>query len=225
MAIEKGQFIEIDYTARTSEDGTVFDTTREDVAEENGLQASPQHDFQPMVVCVGEGHIIKGLDEALVGKEEGSHEIHVEAEHAFGKKDSDKIQLIPAKKFEEQDMEPRPGLEINVDGQYGVIKSVSGGRVTVDFNHPLSGNDIDYEVTINEIVDDKERQAASILDKIQLPYQELEVGDEEATVHVRMELPDHFLNNFEEEFKRLTGLEVTFEVEETEGEHNHEHEH
>ena len=236
MTIEEGTFIEIDYTARTAEDGEVFDTTEEDVADEAGLDPQGEHSFEPMVVCVGEGHIIKGLDDALVGKDLGSYEFDLTPEEAFGEKDEDMVQLIPESEFEDQDFEPRPGLEINVDGQYGVIKNVSGGRVVVDFNHPLSGHDINYQVTINGTVDDKERQAKAVFEKIQMPYEDLTIEDGEATVTVRMQLPDEFKENFTEEFKRLTDLDIAFDVDEENAiqagnleaqldDHDHDHDH
>ena len=236
MTIEEGTFIEIDYTARTTEDGEVFDTTEEDVADEAGLDPQGEHSFEPMVVCVGEGHIIKGLDDALVGKDLGSYEFDLTPEEAFGEKDEDMVQLIPESEFEDQDFEPRPGLEINVDGQYGVIKNVSGGRVVVDFNHPLSGHDINYNVTINRIVEDEREQAEAIFEKIQMPYEDLTIEDGTATVTVRMQLPDEFKDNFTDEFERLTGLDIEFDVDEenaiTAGgleaqldDHDHDHDH
>ncbi|EFK97351.1 peptidylprolyl isomerase FKBP-type, partial [sediment metagenome] len=39
---------------------------------------------------------------------------------------------------------PMPGLPVNIDGMYGIIRTVAGGRVIVDFNHPLSGKEIVY---------------------------------------------------------------------------------
>ena len=171
MTIEEGQFVELDYTARIADEDTVFDTTKEDVAKEHGLSQSDNHSFEPMVVCLGEGHIIQGLDEDLIGKEIGSYDLHIEAERAFGKKNPELLQIIPEKKFKEQDMNPRPGLEINVDGEYGVVKKVGGGRVVVDFNHPLSGKDILYDVEVLRIVEDAKEQAESLINKIGMPYE------------------------------------------------------
>jgi FKBP-type peptidyl-prolyl cis-trans isomerase 2 len=218
MTIEEGTFIEIDYTARTTEDGEVFDTTEEDVADEAGLDPQGEHSFEPMVVCVGEGHIIKGLDDALVGKDLGSYEFDLTPEEAFGEKDEDMVQLIPESEFEDQDFEPRPG------------------RVVVDFNHPLSGHDINYNVTINRIVEDEREQAEAIFEKIQMPYEDLTIEDGTATVTVRMQLPDEFKDNFTDEFERLTGLDIEFDVDEenaiTAGgleaqldDHDHDHDH
>ncbi|MFS6939009.1 hypothetical protein ACDX33_11095, partial [Neisseria animaloris] len=75
------------------------------------------------------------------------------AEEAFGKRQVNLIKLVPTNIFTKQNMTPVPGLHVNLDGIYGVIRSVSGGRTIVDFNHPLSSHDLVYEVDIKRIVD------------------------------------------------------------------------
>ena len=64
--ISKGDFVEIEYTGKVKEDGTIFDTTYEKVAKENQLHG---HDFGPIVICIGEEHVLKGIDKNLEGKE------------------------------------------------------------------------------------------------------------------------------------------------------------
>jgi len=51
-----------------------------------------------------------------------------------------------------------PGMQLNIDGVVGTIKTVSGGRTLVDFNHPLAGKELLYKVKVNKkIIDDKEK--------------------------------------------------------------------
>ena len=69
MAINNQDFIEVEYTGRTKAEGFIFDTTDKKVAEENGLGDDMK--FGAVVICVGEGHLIRGLDEQLPGKEAG----------------------------------------------------------------------------------------------------------------------------------------------------------
>jgi len=212
MAIEEGQFIELDYTARITENDEIFDTTYEDVAEETGLKQTKDHDFEPLTVCVGEGHIITGLEEGLIGKDIGEHEFTIKPEKAFGKKNPELIQIIPEKEFKKQNMNPRPGLEINVDGEYGVVKKTGGGRVVVDFNHPLSGKTLNYNVEVHRVVEDKKEQVKSLIQKIGMPYETITINDDTATITVNMELPDEFQENLDEEFKRIIGLHVSIQV-------------
>ena len=78
MAIKKGDFIEIEYTGRLKEEGFVFDTTDEKIAKEHDLYNSKAA-YGPLTICVGEHHVIHGLDEALIGKEKGSYEFIISA--------------------------------------------------------------------------------------------------------------------------------------------------
>ncbi len=156
--VKQNDFLEIDYTGRTKDDNVVFDTTEKSVAQKEGLM-DQKSQFLPSIVCVGHGHLLPGLDSALSGKEAGqTHLIEVPVDKAFGKRDAKLIQMIPLNRFHKQKINPVPGLQLNIDGAFGTVKTVSGGRCVVDFNHPLSGKDLIYSVKINKIVtDDKQK--------------------------------------------------------------------
>ena len=146
--IKKNDFIEIEYTGKTKDEQMVFDTTDEKLAKEEEIfQKGAQ--YGSAVICIGQGQIIEGLDNKLVDKEEGKdYTIDLQPEEAFGKKSAKLIQLVPTRKFKESEVMPQPGLQVQIDGMNGIIKTVSGGRTLVDFNHPLSGKIIEYDVKI-----------------------------------------------------------------------------
>lgn len=186
--ISRGDFIEIEYTGRIKENGIIFDTTDEKLAKENELHG---HDFGPVIICVGEGHVLPGIDKSLEGKESGNHyDLSVNPEDAFGSKNAKLIQLIPTNKFKQQNIQPMPGMQFNVDGMVGTIKTVSGGRTLVDFNHPLAGKELLYKVSINKkIVDDKEKLQSLL--KVSLGTKDFSVdltGDN-AVITLKAELP------------------------------------
>ena len=159
--IQDGDFVKLDYTIRTIEDETVVDTTREDVAEEAGI-ADDDYDFSPRIIVVGAGHVFQGVDEDLIGKEageEGSAEIP--AAEAFGEFDPDDVRTISADRIEEDNR--YPGAQVTIDGDQGRIQAVIGGRARVNFNHPLAGDDLEYEYEIVDVVDDREEQASGLL--------------------------------------------------------------
>src|SRR3989344_1222392 len=142
--IKKNDFVEIEYTGRLKESNAVFDTTQEKVAKENDLY-DKNADYSPLIICVGENHILRGLEEQMIGKETGKeYAFEVSSDNAFGRKDPKLIQLVPTNKFRQQNIQPFPGLQLNIDGVFGVVKTVSGGRCLVDFNHPLAGKDLVY---------------------------------------------------------------------------------
>jgi len=162
--VKKHDFVEIEYTGRIKEDNTIFDTTEEKVAKENNLH-DKSSDYSPAVLCVGENTIMKGLEEQMIGKETGNdYTFEVSSDNAFGKGNAKMIHLIPMSKFRQQSIQPVPGLQLNIDGVFGVVKTVSGGRCYVDFNHPLAGKDLVYVVKLNKIIEDDKEKLKSILD-------------------------------------------------------------
>ncbi|MCA9478691.1 MAG: FKBP-type peptidyl-prolyl cis-trans isomerase [Nanoarchaeota archaeon] len=147
--IKKGDFVRLNYTG--SADGHVYDTTVEATAKKEEIY-SPKTKYGPVVVVIGERHLIKGLDEGLVGKEAGKHSFDIKDVDAFGKKDAKKLQLVPMKLFAKENIRPFAGLQVNIDDTMGIVRSVSGGRVIVDFNHPLSSKDVHYDVEVEGII-------------------------------------------------------------------------
>jgi FKBP-type peptidyl-prolyl cis-trans isomerase 2 len=160
MKLKKHDFIEVEYTGRL-EDGTVFDTTDEKVAKESGI-AKENSAFGPIVICLGEHHILEGLEEHVMGKEPGSFKLTLQPDKAFGKKDAKLLKLMPMKVFIKQEIRPFPGLEVNIDETYGIVRTVSGGRVIVDFNHPLSGKVVSYDLKVNRLVEDPLEKAQAL---------------------------------------------------------------
>ena len=192
--IKKGDFVEVEYTGKIKEDGFVFDTTSEKVAKDNNIH-NPNVQYGPTVVCIGQHQLLKGLDEGLVGKEVGKeYEFDLTPDQAFGKKTAQLLKLIPMSAFKKGNTRPEPGLQVDVDGQMGIVKTVSGGRIMVDFNHPLASKDIHYTLKINKIITDDGEKIKTMLsltlnlkkDKI-----DVDVKDKKAVVKM-MKLPEQF---------------------------------
>jgi FKBP-type peptidyl-prolyl cis-trans isomerase SlyD len=187
--IQKNDFIEIEYIGKT-DDGIVFDTTDEKTAKDEGF-FQDNAKYGPIVICVGQGHVIPGLDKQLESKEIGKeYTIKIEPEDAFGKKSAKLVQLIPAGKFKKNQIVPQPGLQVDIDGLNGIIKTVSGGRILVDFNHPLSGKIVDYKIKINKkIDDDKEKIFAYVKMSLGVEDIEVEINEGKAIIGINNEIP------------------------------------
>ena len=203
--IKKHDFVEIEYTARTKEDNAVFDTTQEEVAKQEGVY-NKNNDYSPLVISLGENTILKALDEQLIGKETGEeYTFEISAENAFGRKDARLLQMIPLSKFRQQNIQPVPGLQLNIDGVFGIVKTVSGGRCYVDFNNPLSGRDLVYNVKVKRIVEDDKEKLSSLL-KLHLPIKdaEVEIKDGSAVIKSKSEIP----KEAQEEFRKIVGRTI-----------------
>ena len=205
--IKKHDFVEIEYTGIIKEDNKVFDTTEEKVAKENEIY-DKNADYSPIIICIGENNILRGIEDEIIGKESGKeYKFELSANNAFGKKDARLIQLIPINKFQQQNIQPIPGLQLNIDGIFGVVKTVSGGRCLVDFNHPLAGKDLVYSVKINRIVEDVKEKFRSLLNScLNIKAAEIEIKDEGVSVSLKNKkssIPNQALEEFKENAGRI----------------------
>ncbi|MFH1642592.1 MAG: peptidylprolyl isomerase [Nanoarchaeota archaeon] len=185
MKLKEKDFVEVEYTGKLKEEGAVFDTTDEKIAKDNNIH-NEDNTYGPVIVCIGQNQVLEGLDKNLIGKETGKeYTIELSPEEAFGKKNPKLIQLVPTSKFMKQKIQPMPGLQVNIDGMIAMIKTVSGGRSMVDFNHPLSGKDVVYNLKINKVImDDSDKLKAYF--KISLALKEINMELKEGTAKVTL---------------------------------------
>lgn len=188
--IKNNDFVEIDYTAKIKDSGEIFDLTDEKLAKEKGMFDS-SFKYGSRIICVGQRFVIKGLDDSLIGKKEDSKfTVELKPEDAFGVRSSELMQIIPLKDIHSQKIQPFPGLKLNFGGVMGVVRSVSGGRVTVDFNHPLAGKIIVYDVKIGKIVNDDEKKLRSVIESGFGVEAEIKKEKEEYLVKLHGKLPE-----------------------------------
>ena len=115
---------------------------------------------EPLEFITGKGHIIPGLESALVGMNKGeSGDVMVKAEDAYGELNPEAIQTIPRDQFEGIDL--KEDMMLYGQGEGGqtvqvIVKSFTDDEVTVDFNHPLAGKDLMFSVTV---LDEREATA------------------------------------------------------------------
>ncbi|OAQ53777.1 FKBP-type peptidyl-prolyl cis-trans isomerase [Natrinema mahii] len=210
--LQTGDFVELEYTAYTVEDDQLVDTTDPEVAEEEGVDEQGQ-EFKPRTIVVGEGHIFEAVEDDIVGAEPGdSGTVTVPAADAFGEYDPDDVQTVSAEKIDEDDR--YPGANVQIEGQQGYISTIIGGRARVDFNHPLAGEDVEYEYTIVEEVDDREQQAAGLFEMYLGMEPELWIETDEVEEEVPVE-PDEDDEDAEPEFETETVEKETLYLEAT----------
>ena len=117
----------------------------------------------PLEFIMGKGQLIPGLEKGLVGMNEGeSADILVKAEEAYGLRDDQAIQTLPKEQFEGIELEK--GMQLYGQGQQGetiqvTVVDFDDNGVTVDFNHPLAGKDLMFNVTVVSERDATEEEA------------------------------------------------------------------
>jgi FKBP-type peptidyl-prolyl cis-trans isomerase SlyD len=158
----------------------IFDTTDAAEAKSAGIH-SPDAIYGPVTICVGQKHVILGLDEELVGKEAGTEgDIVVPPEKAFGDRDPKRIKSLPKTQFKEK---PVRGMPVKMDDMgEGTVVDLIGSRVIVDFNPPLAGQTLSYHYKIEEIVTDPLEEIKGLVRLYAGKDMEIAIDDGKATV-------------------------------------------
>ncbi|MDK2371999.1 MAG: hypothetical protein QI197_01280, partial [Candidatus Korarchaeota archaeon] len=103
--------------------------------------------------------------------------------------DRGKIRVFSVKRLEREGIRPQIGETVYVDGQRGTIQSITGGRVTIDFNHPLAGRELVVSgKVIRRIENDLDKVRAIVADSFDVPLEDIKVEEVEEGV-VTVELP------------------------------------
>ncbi|ANF22380.1 FKBP-type peptidyl-prolyl cis-trans isomerase [Thermococcus piezophilus] len=161
MKVEVGDFVVFNYIGRF-EAGEIFDTSYEDVAKENGIYVEDR-EYGPLGVNVGVGEIIPGLDEALIGMEIGEKKtITIPPEKGYGMPNPELIIEVPITEFSNVGIEPIQGMYVMTDSGIAKITKVSEENVTLDFNHPLAGKTLIFEVKIVDIQKAEESETSEL---------------------------------------------------------------
>jgi FKBP-type peptidyl-prolyl cis-trans isomerase 2 len=144
----------IDYSATTKDDGIVFDTTMEAVAKESGRYKEGDR-YEPMLVAIGWNWLLAALEEELIGLKVGdSKTVEIPPEKGAGEKDPRKIKMIAKTKLAKHKVRPAKGETITFGNERGIVTAVFGRQVRVDFNSPLAGRVLEFDVTIRDIISD-----------------------------------------------------------------------
>jgi FKBP-type peptidyl-prolyl cis-trans isomerase SlpA len=122
----------------------------------DGFVADASEPGEPLTFVMGDGSLVQGLELALYGLKAGdSQTVELDPLHAFGYADPENVHSLPRAEF-------APDLPLDIgtviafstpSGEEvpGMIKEVKGDEVVVDFNHPLAGHDVIFEVEIVDI--------------------------------------------------------------------------
>lgn len=150
--VDSGNLVKANYTGKL-ENGQVFDSSEEDIAREAGVYNS-EREYNPVEIRVGEGQLIPGFENALRGMKEGEKkEVAVPPEEAYGPKRDELYKGIGMDAFKQANIDPQEGMVLETEIGMGVVEEVKENEVMVNFNHPLAGNTLHFEIELVEIVE------------------------------------------------------------------------
>lgn len=138
---QRGDTVQVHYTGKL-EDGTVFDTST---------------NRDPLQFTIGEGQIIPGFEQAVVGMNPGeSKTVTIPMDQAYGPHREEMVLEVDRKQFPEH-LNPEVGQQLQVRQQNGqtmivTVVEVSDTNVTLDANHPLAGENLTFDIHLVGIV-------------------------------------------------------------------------
>tara|TARA_B100001146_G_C16149897_1_gene420688 strand:+ start:104 stop:835 length:732 start_codon:yes stop_codon:yes gene_type:complete len=175
LTFKKGQLILLDYTAKIKDTGEIFETTLEEEAKKHSLHDNNVK-YMPKLVSVGEGWVLKGLDDALSNVTLGEKKtIEVSPDKGFGARDKGKIRMIPLRKLGEDAEKVSVGDTIEIDNKKGIIRYIGSGRVQIDYNHRYAGKTIMYDINIKKSLDSDDDKISEIL-KSRIPVENKKIS-------------------------------------------------
>ena len=164
--IEEWHLVSLDYTG-TDEDGEVFDTSEQSVAEDAGIY-DENRPYQPLEFVVGAWQMIPGFEDAILWMEEWEvKEFEVTPDEWYWDYQEELVEEIPMEYFEQAGLEPVEDEFVNFGQMFGEITEIRDDEwiVIVDFNPPMAWENMYFEVEIHEIMDQDEQE----IDPMQQP--------------------------------------------------------
>lgn len=122
---------------------------------DNGDVVDSTFDKKPATFKVGDGNLLPGFEQAIYGLKAGDkRSLSISPEQGFGQGSPQNVQVMPRSQF--QDMELSEGLLVIFNDAAnaelpGVVKTFDDNQVTIDFNHPLAGKALSFDVEIIEV--------------------------------------------------------------------------
>ncbi len=134
--VEAGDKVTFNYQG-SLDDGTTFHT----------------FDEEPLAVEIGSGSLVKGLEEGLIGMEEGQEkEFKVSPAEGYGEDKPELVQTIDSQLFAETDITPETGMVLKTPHGNCHVSKVMDDKIEISYNHPLAGKNLDYKVKVINIV-------------------------------------------------------------------------
>ncbi|ABL88268.1 peptidylprolyl isomerase, FKBP-type [Pyrobaculum islandicum DSM 4184] len=168
MPLAKGDYILLDYTVVVKDENKVIETSQEAVAKEAGIY-KPEEVYSPRLVILGETPLWEPVENTLLSIDEGQDfEVEVPPEKAYGVRDPNKVKVVSIRDFHRHGIVPSVGDVVEFEGQRARVVSISGGRVVLDFNHPLAGKTFVVRGRVVKKLTTAEEKAVALL-KLYLP--------------------------------------------------------
>jgi len=194
MPLKDGDMVLIEYSVFIKETGELVETTSETVAKLHKKYREGEA-YGPEAVVIGEGRFVEGFEEALKKAEVGSeYEVDIPPEKAYGPRDRSKVKTFSRRVFIRNNIVPEVGKEVTINSVTGRIIAVEGGRVVVDFNHPLAGKTLKFKFKVLKKVEDAIEKVKYFIKRRlkKISIEAIKVSKDDEKKVVTIELPKEY---------------------------------
>jgi peptidylprolyl isomerase len=205
--MQEGDFVEIDYVGRLKDTGEIFDLTDEALAKKENI-FNEKFKYGPVRLIIGEGFVLKGLEEALIDMKIGDEKtVTLPPEKAFGQRKAELVKIVSENELRKQKINPIPGMILDMGEYRAKIQSVNSGRVRLDFNNPLAGRDIEYKVKVNKKVEGSDEKAKAIVEFFCRENATVKLKEKDAEIEEKAQMPENLKQKIAELMKKHVGVE------------------
>ncbi len=164
MSFKDNDFLFIEYDLINNDTGKLVATTNEEKAKKEEVYKENTH-YGKSLFIVGSKQNVKGLNREIKNMNLNEHKkITLGPSEAFGEYEKELKRVMHLSDFRAHDINPYPGMEINIDNTIATIKTINSGRVIVDFNNPLAGKNVIFDVTIVNYFDSNESKIKALIE-------------------------------------------------------------
>ncbi len=172
-------------------------------------------DTKERVICLGQGWLNKFVEDKIIESDENKLVIEVPPEKAFGYRNPNALRLVTESFLKKHGINNvSVGMFIVMDNYIGVVRSVNSGRVLVDFNHPLSGKTLIYEVEVLKKIENEKEKIESLVEQYaNLKPKDIKINDK-ITLIFDKKIEENVKKLIGEKVKEILNKEVIIEFEE-----------
>lgn len=212
MVFDKGDFLLVEYTVRIKDTNTVIETTDPELAKRENIY-EPSRLYGPVLIILGKNWLNQYVEEEITKMNENEErEFEIPPEKAYGARDPGKIKTFSSREFQRRGYSVKVGDVVEIGGIRGVVKQISGGRITVDFNHPLAGKTLIYKIKVVKKLEDIVDKIKTLVSRhLRIPSGELNVEYVEDEKKVTIHIPGKYIALEHVSYAKLTLAADIFE--------------
>ncbi|MGC8516512.1 MAG: FKBP-type peptidyl-prolyl cis-trans isomerase [Candidatus Acidifodinimicrobium sp.] len=211
--ISENDLVLINFVGKVKSTGQIIDFTYKELAEKENVDTS-KVDLSPVLVIPSANYTFDAISKSLIGKKEGDkYSLDLKPEEAFGKFNSKLVKTYSLDSFRENKINPSVGDMVSLDGMPATVMSVGGGRVMVNFNHPLAGKELTYDIEVFKVLaDDSEKISAIFKHYIGKPPEKVEIKDSDVEIKYNSSIEKHVVDAIIDDINKYVRKEFKVKI-------------